>query len=63
MGYIRLKINNYIAISERNHKMIEVEAANLNEACKKAQEYFENKYGVIEHIVVMEVPEIIGILS
>lgn len=62
MSYVRLKTGNYIAIMESEEKMIEVEASNINEACEKAQNYFEGKYGVSTHIVVLPVPSRIGVL-
>lgn len=62
MSYIRLKTGNYIAVMEQEEKIIEVEASNLNEAREKAQNYFENKYGVITQIVVLPVPARIGVL-
>lgn len=63
MAYTRFKVGNFIAIMEQKREIIEVEAINLDEACKKAQDYFENKYGVITHIVVLPVPTRIGVLA
>lgn len=56
MSHISFEPGNFVAISERERKIVEVIARSENEACEKAQNYFEETTGMIEHIVVIQIP-------
>lgn len=62
MGYIRLKLGNYVAVFGAEGKMIEVEAASLDEARQKARDYFLGKYRTLAPVIVFPVPARIGVL-
>lgn len=56
MSHISFKPGNFIAVYERERKIVEVIARSENEACEKAQNFFEKATGMIEHIVVIQIP-------